>query len=382
MVMCFAPDCKHYSEKQGCKFFVFPKDLNEKRKWIALIRRKDREPSMDSLVCSCHFKDGDRKNGPTIFEHNKLKRFCDEPSTSTVITRPKKLKKDTVISEGQSTDVVPDREHRDEPTTSQQVSVNDTASTEADNYFLRKELDETKEKLHTLSMSFSFDYIKDSDAKITIYTGLPSKEIFMCLYELLEYVSLKYYYGWTVNAISKIDQLLLTLMKLKLNLLNEDLAVRFNIAVKTVANIFFTWLYALHEIMFKKFMSEIPSRNKNKLCMPTCFNNFTNCCVILDCTEIYCIQPKNMEKQRATYSSYKHRNTLKALIGVAPNGVITFASDLYPGPVSDKKIVRHCGILDQLGDLVIADKGFLIKDMLPQGVHLNIPPFLSTPVYF
>nr|CAH7749500.1 unnamed protein product [Callosobruchus chinensis] len=92
MVMCFAPDCKHYSEKQGCRFFVFPKDLNEKRKWIALIRRKDREPSMHSLVCSCHFKDGDRKNRPTIFEHNKLKRFCDEPSTSTGITRSKQLK--------------------------------------------------------------------------------------------------------------------------------------------------------------------------------------------------------------------------------------------------------------------------------------------------
>nr|CAH7749502.1 unnamed protein product [Callosobruchus chinensis] len=130
-------------------------------------------------------------------------------------------------------------------------------------------------------------------------------------------------------------------------------------------------------------MSEIPSRNKNKLCMPTCFNNFTNCRVILDCTEIHCIQPKNMEKQRATYSSYKHRNTLKALIGAAPNGVITYASNLYPGSVSDKKIVPHSGILDQLkaGDLVIADKGFLIKDMLPQGVHLNIPPFLSTPQF-
>nr|CAH7751370.1 unnamed protein product [Callosobruchus chinensis] len=237
---------------------------------------------------------------------NKYRHYQAKEIEVSIFYTKLVLRKDTVISEGQSTDVVPDREHRDEPTTSQQVSVNVTASTEADNYFLRKELDETKEKLHRLSMSFSFDYIKDSDAKITIYTGLPSKEIFMCLYELLEYVSLKYYYGWTVNAISKIDQLLLTLMKLKLNLLNEDLAVRFNIAVKTVANIFFTWLYALHEIMFKKFMSEIPSRNKNKLCMPTCFNNFTNCRVILDCTEIYCIQPKNMEKQIATYSSYKH----------------------------------------------------------------------------
>lgn len=29
------------------------------------------------------------------------------------------------------------------------------------------------------------------------------------------------------------------------------------------------------------------------------------------------------------------------------------------------------------GDLIIADKGFLIKDILPPGVNLNLPPFLS-----
>ena len=28
------------------------------------------------------------------------------------------------------------------------------------------------------------------------------------------------------------------------------------------------------------------------------------------------------------------------------------------------------------GDLIIADKGFLIQDILPSGVSLNIPPFL------
>ncbi|VEN35545.1 unnamed protein product [Callosobruchus maculatus] len=399
MVMCFAPDCKHYSEKHGCRFFVFPKDTHEKKKWILLLRRKDREPSMHSLVCSCHFKDGDRKNGPTIFEHNISKRFEDQPSTSG--TKPKKLKKQLheVVgtedkqnvednSEAQAIEALPEAEMMleipaEEGSTTPKVTFNVSASTEAENYFLRKELLEATEKLKKLSVSFSFEHIKNSDSRINAYTGLPSCEIFMCLYGLMEDISLKYYHGWTVTVISKIDQLLLTLMKLKLNLLNEDLAVRFNICSKTVANIFFTWLYALHEVLFKKFMDKIPSRNKNKLCMPTCFNNFTNCRIILDCTEIYCIQPKNMEKQRATYSSYKHRNTLKVLVGVAPNGVITYASELYPGSVSDKKIVRHCGILDQLeaGDLIIADKGFLIKDMLPQGVHLNIPPFLSTPQF-
>lgn len=90
-----------------------------------------------------------------------------------------------------------------------------------------------------------------------------------------------------------------------------------------------------------------------------------------------------MQKQRATYSRYKHRNTVKGLIGVAPNGTITFASKLYPGSISDKKIVNHSKLLEifEPGDLILADKGFLIKDMLPAGVNLNIPPFLTTPQF-
>ncbi|KAK9727489.1 DDE superfamily endonuclease [Popillia japonica] len=84
--------------------------------------------------------------------------------------------------------------------------------------------------------------------------------------------------------------------------------------------------------------------------------------------------------QKSTYSTYKQRNTWKGLVGVAPNGVVTFVSKLYPGSTSDKKIVQHCGILQHLeaGDLILADKGFLIHDILPAGVSLNIPPFLTT----
>jgi hypothetical protein len=147
-----------------------------------------------------------------------------------------------------------------------------------------------------------------------------------------------------------------------------------------LSNIFKTWLHALHEILFQQLMKELPSGEKNKLCMPMAFSTFTNCRVIMDCTEMTTIHPKNMTRQRATYSAYKYRNTLKALIGVAPNAVVTFASKLYPGPVSDKK---RSGILSALnaGDLVLADKGFLVAHILPHGVSLNLPPFLTTPQF-
>lgn len=60
--------------------------------------------------------------------------------------------------------------------------------------------------------------------------------------------------------------------------------------------------------------------------------------------------------------------------------VVTYTSKLYPGSTSDVAIVRHSKVLENFmaGDLILADKGFIIHDQLPQGVCLNIPSFLST----
>lgn len=45
--------------------------------------------------------------------------------------------------------------------------------------------------------------------------------------------------------------------------------------------------------------------------------------------------------------------------------------------MSDKAITNESGILDLLddGDNIMADRGFDIKDILPPGVDLNLPPF-------
>lgn len=255
----------------------------------------------------------------------------------------------------------------------------------AENFFLKEENQRLVAKLEKLSILFSFEHIKNNEHLISVYTGFPIKEIFLNVFSLFENLkSLNMYFrGWQVVNMAKIDQFLLTMMKLKLNLLNDDLACRFNVSRQTTSNVFKTWLFALHEILFVQLMKKCPSRNKNKTCMPSCFSTFTNCRMILDCTEMCTFHSKSMEKQRATYSSYKHRNTLKGLVGVASNGVITFVSRLYPGSVSDKKITADCGVLKKFvpGDLIIADKGFLIAELLPPGVTVNLPPFLCTPQF-
>ena len=102
--------------------------------------------------------------------------------------------------------------------------------------------------------------------------------------------------------------------------------------------------------------------------------------MVIDCTEVTTANPKLLKDQCDMYSSYKSKITSKDLVGVAPNGTVVFVSRLYAGSTSDKKITEHCGVLKHFvpGDSIMADKGFLINDILPAGVTLNIPPFLET----
>jgi hypothetical protein len=91
--------------------------------------------------------------------------------------------------------------------------------------------------------------------------------------------------------------------------------------------------------------------------------------------------PSSCRSQSITFSSYKNHNTAKGLIGISPNGYPSFISCLYAGRTSDKKITHNCGILKLLepGDELLADRGFDNDADMPNGVFLNIPPFLNGP---
>ena len=104
---------------------------------------------------------------------------------------------------------------------------------------------------------------------------------------------------------------------------------------------------------------------------------FTSCGIVIDCTDIEIAAPSLMSQQNATYSNCRGMSSFKVIVGVAPNAVITYVSNLYPGAISDKEIVKRSGVMNHMasGDLILADKGFLIQDIVPQGVSVNIPPF-------
>ncbi|VDI72805.1 Hypothetical predicted protein [Mytilus galloprovincialis] len=60
--------------------------------------------------------------------------------------------------------------------------------------------------------------------------------------------------------------------------------------------------------------------------------------------------------------------------------MVTFVSRLWGRNVSDRHIVEHDGLIHKLspGDVIMADKGFTIEDLLSPDIGLNVPPRLSS----
>lgn len=269
-------------------------------------------------------------------------------------------------------------------------SLQEMCNTTTQEIILEAELNQAKEELKNMQEKESYKQkhytVSGLSAEVLrMETGLPTKEVFniVVLHALRFKDSINYFSGWKVESINVEDQILITLMKLRQNYTNLHLAQLFSCSVSTIANIVTTFIHVLHSILFQDIMTTMPSRDKNMLCAPSSFSQFMSCRIVIDCTDVEVAAPGLMSQQNATYSSYRGMNSFKVIVGVAPNAVITFVSKLYHGSISDKAIVQQSGLLNHLvaGDMILADKGFLIQDILPQGVSLNIPPFLNKGVF-
>lgn len=177
------------------------------------------------------------------------------------------------------------------------------------------------------------------------------------------------------NYVTRFQEFILTLIKLRLD--SPDLAYRFSLSVITVSCIFSKWL----TIMDIKLIMW-PNRANNYLwkTMPQCFRSSfgNNVAVIVDCFEVFIDRPSSLLARASTWSSYKHHNTAKILLGITPQGTVSYVSPAWGGRVSDKYFTDSCGILSNLlpGDVVLADRGFDIFDSVGMmQARLHIPAF-------
>ena len=238
---------------------------------------------------------------------------------------------------------------------------------------------------------FSYGKISDNSSCISFYTGFADATAFESFFEFLKPMAQKMDYRGTgklktgkskpgpPRKLSLINEFLMTLVRLKVGLLEEDLADRFQVSLTTISRTTATWISLLYHVLTVDMPFWMERSEVDRL-MPLAFQHlgYSDVRVVLDATEIPIDKPSHPKLQRSTWSEYKQTNTLKGIVGISPNGCVTFVSKLFGGRSTDIELTLQSGLLEKLGrgDAIMADRGFDLRhETSKRGIRLYIPPF-------
>ena len=221
---------------------------------------------------------------------------------------------------------------------------------------------------------------QDND-NVSYYTGFEDYSHFMYFFNILG-PAVDYLIGLENIPLPPEDQLFLTLMKLRQSKDDFELSGFFNLREPQVSVVFTTWVNFMY---FQ--LSEIdiwPTRSAVDAHMPSNFKKvFPTTRVILDATEVPIQKPSACGPQRATFSTYKNKNTLKVIVGCTPKGAVSFVSDAYGGSASDRQIVERSELIRNKSmferyDSIMADRGIMVQDLFAgKDVYVNTPTMLK-----
>lgn len=211
---------------------------------------------------------------------------------------------------------------------------------------------------------WSHQMFKDNNAALHYYTSFDDYDHFLLFFtclgpatsELKKFISLP----------DPINQLLITLMKLRRRKDDFELAFLFKISSTTVGEIVNLWINFMYFQL--KELNLWPDGEVIESHMPKSFGKmFGNTKIILDATETPIDKPEHVEAQSMSFSTYKNTNTLKTMVGCSPRCVTTYVSDSYAGSVSDRQIIERSKLVTDYPfkekDQVLADRGIMVQDL-------------------
>ena len=224
-----------------------------------------------------------------------------------------------------------------------------------------------------VSCTFDVEEFRNDNSRVKYYTGLPNFKTLMVVFELT------YKFVKCGKSLTPFQEMIIVLSKLRLNLGLQNIAYRCQISLATVSRIIRRWIFTM-DIRLTPCCIVWPEREDLRKTMPLSFKRSfgSKVAVIIDCFEVFVDRPSNLMARTETWSQYKHHNTAKFLIGITPQGVVSFISKGWGGRVSDKHLTEKSGLLNHLlpGDIVLADRGFTIADSVAfAGASLHMPAF-------
>ena len=251
----------------------------------------------------------------------------------------------------------------------------------------------------------SWAAIQGKNTTVKFYTGILTTKLFLFVANLLKqkHRKIHYYSGNTSSGepkryqISPIklfcqqkpgrsrklyveDELLTTLMRIRLDSPLEDLAFRFQIsaglASKTITTFISFLSLELEPLIYWPTPDETLAYKHHHFT-----GLFNKCEGIGDCTEQNIQHSGNLNAQYQSYSSYKSNNTLKKLIFCTKSGSISYVSPCYGGMCTDHYITEDTNIASKFtpGFIAMFDKGFNAQDLfLYNQVRCVLPPFVRS----
>lgn len=146
----------------------------------------------------------------------------------------------------------------------------------SENQTLKKELLDERNR-------FDVNFFQEDDEKVKYYTGLPN---FLTLNLLFHYLE-PHIPHTRASVLTKFQQLILCLLKLRLHLAHMDIGQRFGINKSTASETFLNMVDVLHE----RLTSEVvwPERQELRETTPMAFRvHFgTKVVVIIDCFQVF-----------------------------------------------------------------------------------------------
>ena len=141
-------------------------------------------------------------------------------------------------------------------------------------------------------------------------------------------------------------ELFLFLTYLSTGCTQRELAHRLKILRATVSRIMVTLANFLYSLLGSVCFWKSPAAVKANL--PPEFSAYSDTQVILDCMELRCQTPSSLVLQIEVFSHYRSHCTFKAMVGMSPDGALTFISPLFEDPMRDKEVFRQSGIKNLL----------------------------------
>ena len=129
---------------------------------------------------------------------------------------------------------------------------------------------------------------KDSDEKVCLYTGLPSLEVLMVVFDhVASHVKRQ------TQSLDRFQEFIIVLMKFRLNVPLKDLAYHFLVLISTISRIFFHLILVMDKRLFP--FVYWPDRHQLWKTMPQCFQYAfgRKTTVVIDSFEVFIERPPN-----------------------------------------------------------------------------------------